>query len=157
MNREIKFRAWDKKSKKIREVNFIAFHNKRDAFSFNPSNTPKVIHLWGRDMIEQKDIILHREENDVILMQFTGLKDKNEVEIYEGDICKVTYFNHSSPNSVIIQEVTFNNGTFELKAKNNLGLQLEDSRLYVPLYWSLVPNKIEVIGNIYENPELLKK
>jgi len=90
-------------------------------------------------------------------LQYTGLKDKNGKEIYEGDICRVKYYNHSMPNTEIIQEVVFENGCFCLKSKiaSNLNLHLEDTRQFVPIYYSLAPNKIEVIGNIYENPELL--
>jgi uncharacterized phage protein (TIGR01671 family) len=155
--REIKFRAWDKKSKKIREVNFIAFHNKRDAFSFNPSNTPKVIHLWGRSMIEDKDIILHREENYVILMQFTGLKDKYGADIYEGDIfadvlntkdigvVKFGEYNHCFDKQQLID---FGNHIGFYVEFNYKGTR-KDLK-----YWA---KNSEIIGNIYETPELLNK
>jgi len=88
-------------------------------------------------------------------VQWTGLTDKESIEIYEGDICEVKYYNHSTQDSVIIQEVTFGNGTFELKSKIALGLELEDTRQYVPIYWCYAPNSIKVIGNIYKTPELL--
>ena len=70
------------------------------------------------------------------LMQFTGLLDKNGVEIYEGDLLK----HHSSE---LLSEVIFNDGTFWMKNimwDNPLG-RMND--------------QLEVIGNIYENPELL--
>lgn len=87
--------------------------------------------------------------------QFTGKYDKLKNKIFEGDICEVLYCNHSSPDVKIIQEVIFENGCFILRAKNHLGLELEDSRLYVPLYYSDAPNKIKIIGNIHDNAGLL--
>lgn len=85
--------------------------------------------------------------------QFTGKYDQFKNKIFEGDICEVLYYNHSSPDVKIIQEVIFENGCFILRAKNHLGLELEDSRLYVPLYYSDAPNKIKIIGNIHDNTE----
>lgn len=122
--REIKFRAWDKKMK--------VFKHPELWDSKMPSNWK----YWYE------------------LQQFTGLKDKNGVEIYEGDICKVTYYNHSTPNSVLIQKVTYDLGTFTL-VKNNTESKIEEDRTNVPLYYCFAPNTIEKIGTIHENPELL--
>lgn len=77
--------------------------------------------------------------NDIILMQYTGLKDKNGKEIYEGDII------NKDNNSPYSYEVFFDNGCFFVKTIN---YGLKRLGFFVD---------IEVIGNIYENTELLKQ
>ena len=67
----------------------------------------------------------------LVLMQYTGLKDKNGTEIYEGDIFLVPY------NNIGKKVVEFEGGSYNVKD-------------------FLVSGKITVIGNMYENPELLE-
>jgi len=73
---------------------------------------------------------------DIPVMQFTGLKDKNGVEIYEGDIVKV---------GNKIMSVLFKEGRW---------CTLYESSHYRLYGW--VFNEIEIIGNIHQHPELLK-
>lgn len=96
---------------------------------------------------------------DAPIMQYTGVKDNNGIEIYEGDLCRCTHYNHSHPDTVLIQEVMFEKGTFILKSKDADSLEpIQETVRCVPLFYfcNPTPNKIEVIGNIYENPELLQ-
>lgn len=74
-----------------------------------------------------------------ILMQFTGLKDKNGVDIYEGDILK--YY-------IRIGKVIFDKGQFEIHS--------EYDNHKVSLF-SMYKEETEIIGNIHENEELIKK
>ncbi len=87
--------------------------------------------------------ILSWQKDNYVLMQFVGLKDKNGKEIYEGDIVKWnswkegTNLNRPLNNS----EVVFSEGAWRTKGNQN---------------WNLaIYSNVEVIGNIYENPELL--
>lgn len=88
--------------------------------------------------------------------QFTGLRDKGGNEIYEGDIVEHEFYNHNQNATKIIQEVYFDNGCFNLKTVGKKAFPVEQDRNNVPLFWCLPPNKISVIGNIHENPELLQ-
>ena len=72
--------------------------------------------------------------------QFTGLHDENGKEIYEGDIVKADWFNRDE----VIGEICFSMGCFILANSS-----VSDNQLFIF-------KSFEVIGNIYENPELLK-
>lgn len=87
--------------------------------------------------------------------QYTGLKDKNENEIYEGDIIDFSYdmfvgnFNTFVAKGIII----FEEGAFYVQCLENENLTKDESYLI----YTINIDTIEIIGNIYDNPELLKK
>lgn len=112
--REIKFRAWNKSNVMMMDV---------EKYSFKTNQVYFDSERW--------------EEFE--LMQYTGLKDKNGKEIYEGDIVKTNCGVH---------EVIFIDG----------GYCLDTGVLATDLYRLIdsAGNHIEVIGNIYENHELLE-
>lgn len=107
--REIKFRAWDKKEKKMRD-----------------------------------------DEGNFVLMQFTGLKDKNGKEIFEGDII-MGFFSENEDVPCLIEPIGTPEGSegylaicASPRGKHSAYALVEDT------------NDLKVIGNIYENKELLK-
>jgi uncharacterized phage protein (TIGR01671 family) len=130
MKREIKFRIWNPDSKKMYYVPEDGFlHIGESSFLNNPA--------W---YFSKKDVNTFEScaySDRSTIMQYTCLKDKNGKEIYEGDII----------NLPVLSEVVFMDGAFILKAEafQNGALVNDIFKMY----------PFEIIGNIYENPELL--
>lgn len=146
--REIKFRVWDKKNKKMRQLINIVFNT---GFMVEKNdNSIKLIWVKGYDIIEQKHIMLKRENNFEI-MQYTGLKDKNGKEIYEGDILLRKCGKFESICLVKFGKVEF---SFLYKSRHNE--KIRKGKWTRGTYQGLDVYG-EIIGNIYNNPELLKE
>src|SRR5690606_740952 len=129
MNRKIKFRAWDT----VLKIMVPSFDNWID-FDGNYWTTPDVTHDTPNTEIVRG--------HNYILMQFTGLHDKNGKEIYEGDVCKTYEIGVGNLNRV----VDFKEGSFVFTHIHCLTEVLRG--------WKT--DYIEVIGNIYQNPELIE-
>ena len=123
-----KFRCFDKDTKTMHEVVAIDFKDWRVYYEAYGLRS-----YWNKN---------------VVLMQSTGIKDKNGVEIYEGDILKLHAI-FLAPDDKI--------GYLEYSPKYGYSIIFEGNRLYRQEYWAST-NKLnyEVIGNIYENPELIE-
>lgn len=120
--REIKFRVWDKDEKLMKEVDSLNFPlQKQSGKDVTAYNQKEDYHEW-----------IYEYE----LMQYIGLKDKNNKEIYEGDIVEF----YSNVEDEIITE----------KVEYHFGIYRAGDYFVGKIY-----NKCEVIGNIYENKDLL--
>lgn len=126
--REIKFRAWDKKNKRMVIVASYEFIN------FSGETTIQ----WGKEEYRESCCKHGDNEDRLELMQYTGLKDKNDVEIYEGDIVKIGKY---KPR-VVKYEHFYTDDSYG--GVSNMGFYD-------------IGTQDEIIGNIYENPELLKE
>jgi uncharacterized phage protein (TIGR01671 family) len=145
--REIKFRAWDKDNKEMLYFDTLSWDDEYDNLYFNGD--------------------LHVPTYDLIFMQYTGLTDKNNKEIYEGDALKV-----NNPVHALIPVETYI-GTYTPKAGDiyivkwlESGYTLMQTRNFKETASNLCGNignysfwnghrSLEIIGNIYENPDIV--
>lgn len=132
---DFKFRGYDTEYEKM-----TYFDDEDYLLSYGQILRSKI--EWNYDYDEER-IGYEDVNNKIILMQYTGLHDKNGKEIYEGDIVLIT-----RPCILEKGEVKFINGCFAIKSKDTL----------LMLYQCEINNfKLEIIGNIYDNPDLLEK
>lgn len=149
MNREIKFRAWDKENKCFWRNIYEAYKGSLEELSINLNGR---LHIRNISGMHDESTFYDRFE----LMQYTGLKDKNGKEIYEGDIIKEEQgdkFIVKFGEFIIIEYDERQYGYYaeEInKTESEIGLTGK-----FPLFkWGCAQSI--VIGNIHENPELLK-
>ena len=125
----------------MREIKFRAFDGKRMLFMGLGGFCD--FELCGGELFEWDSTGFEIHEKDYPLMQYTGLKDKNGVEIYEGDIVSPVTINNSIGAAVI----KYNLAGFI--AQHQFGEILDCDAGYMGF-------DIEVIGNIHQNPELIE-
>ena len=125
--KEFKFRAWHKKERRMFEVAGISW--------------------WDSLIYESFDDIGH-DMDDCILLLYTGYFDKNRKEICQADLVYMTDV-YSNLLDDKLYVVTWENGAFLLKS-------IENAYHYEMFDWgNLITDSAEIVGNIYENPELV--
>jgi uncharacterized phage protein (TIGR01671 family) len=145
--RTIKFRAWDNHYKYMNYKVLVGVYGKWEQVKDDENYTACC--MW----IEPKNVDYKCEPHwthfepyheDIKLMQHTGLKDKNGKEIYEGDILRYSY------NTPQIEDENY------LVRQNICGWEMRKNKKKRGQRSFRFAEKMEVIGNVYENPELLE-
>ena len=135
--REIKFRAWDKE-----EECFL------DIYTMNFDGCGNIECVYVFDGDNYIDPPYFRDDKILVLMQYTGLKDKNGKDIYEGDIVEVVdyqYINEYPEIAKFIGVIEYNNGSFCVRMDETYS------------NYRLMDLEMKVIADIYESPELMRK
>lgn len=132
--RQIKFRAWDRTTQEMIDADSWYFSDQFEPFVDSVTNA--------------------QQRHDI--MQYTGLHDKHGKEVYEGDIVRIANYETEWK----LSEPDFDWRVFEIQW-NRYTWAYNNSVIYSPLSdydtRTSEPYDIEVIGNIYENPELLEQ
>ena len=123
----LKFKAWDKDKKVMRIIDEIDF------------NSGYILISTG-----------YKSFDEVKLLQYTGLKDKNNTEIYDGDIAEFKYPHDKRFKEIGIITHSAEKACFVIK-------MIRDTVQEFELYRGVANSYLKVIGNKFDNPELLEE
>ena len=142
-NRTIKFRAWDKNKKEMLTFSGPWYCDEYNSLCFEVEQESRKKCLGALDMEESSE-----ESSGAEIMQFTGLTDKNGKEIYEGDLLLTDDMYHDYEDGVAINALP--DGKIYPVESRDGAFFAGDELLYE------VATTREIIGNLYENSDLLK-
>ena len=156
-NTRYKFRAWQKYHKRMVEVINISFDDNGEingVATFVENQAPQHINyrddlLGGFFLKDERGMVLE-------LMQYTGLKDKNGVEIFEGDLVRVGTQAKVNGEFPIGYVVRANDKPEMFIALPEQLKETGERQYYLENLYRHYLDEFEVIGNIHENPELLE-
>ncbi|HHX13230.1 MAG TPA: hypothetical protein GX731_10440 [Clostridiales bacterium] len=143
--REIKFRVWDKNERVMYPPEFVTSIDLYEGFIELGEET------YGEYTELLWDKVLQLDECE--MLQYTGINDENGTEIYEGDVLRWSSEDNDGSMLVSNEQVIYNDGRFVmLNEKGQIVDLLKDAIKYNKSY-----EKVELVGNAYENKELLEK
>ncbi|WP_373786679.1 YopX family protein [Jeotgalibaca porci] len=129
--RDIKFRAWDEESKRMFQVQALQFYGENNTVDACWTNG---VDFDGKSTLGEPEL---NNLHNLVLMQYTGMKDINGVEIYEGDILQSEhYFKY---------KVVFKGDCWRCESLKNSRFKNR-----------FIGRDLTVIGNIYQNKDLLE-
>lgn len=146
--RQIKFRAWIPDEDEHGKMFTLPFYDGEHIDGLNENGTIEICryndYIVKVAGLDDENISEGFQPCETVIMQFTGLKDNNGKEVYEGDILKIS---KETMTNYYITDVRFLQGAFCVRTSWND---------FYPMFSLARPgDELEVIGNIYENPELL--
>lgn len=152
--RDLKFRVWDKENNKYFVPTYEAYEGNLEYLTLHPK---------GDLLMKTKNKSIHEScfPNRFIVQLYTGLKDKNDKEIYEGDILKRTVSVHVLGSGRPPKDV---DEYLKVEYKDEYaGFCIGETHLFAyvgakyDVHTGCRCTDVEVVGNIYESPELLEE
>ena len=141
--RDIKFRAWDKQTKRLFQVQALQFYGTNNTVDACWTNG---VDFDGESTLGEPEL---NNLNNLVLMQYTGKKDINDVEIYNGDIV------HDDEVIYLVGFGVFtDDNDFQEPTQGQTGFYIVD--IHTDETFPFYSMRYRVIGNVYENPELLE-